>query len=689
MMTNCGCREISHDPIEFKIQDYNPQVHINCGPLLPNTNEEDWCKLQNKIICDFEDIIKQLECGIQPDIEIILEEISLIFMNGCGYNVAKRMYSTDLEEDYFLRHNNFLSEFETQEERDQVLLNLGIYEKINNMITKSEVNDVIESTKSQFNDIVDNNVAELNEKLNTKVGFITKIGKYYCGFASSIHYAQWLETENDNLIIGRWIGGEYVPDEYTIVFNNFGGDPVHPITVIEGFPITFPIPTWSSDSARVFDGWYTNYDAETQEYSGTKYNPGDKIIPKLGMVFYGKWHIEHRILTFYPNYGDNTPFTQNIPLFRSVNLSEVISREGYTFTSWNTESNGNGTSYSFGQSYMVEMNQSFYAQWQINQYTVTFNSNENQFGDQNQIRTIIVNYGTQIQNIQFPEFSRNYGYIVKGWNIDLNGNETNPLTISGDTTFYAQWIPIVYNINYTLNANIIFNTNKTSYTIESENITLDTPEYLGHTFIGWYTDQNLEGNSVSTINTGSYGSKHFYAKWSVNSYTITLVFNDEHSPNQVINVQYDTVLNSILNTPEYEGYLFKGWKDINGNTIERMPANDITLYAQWQEAFRYKLSTSIPTEEPSWSYSTGKQITLKELEGWDNWKNQLYQYLIFLYNNSDNINDYFEHIDDYGNSLTDMIYSKVDNNINSIIVFKRKTRNTIGEDNKNNRVRIK
>ena len=127
MMTfGCGCREISRTPIEFKIESC-PQVHVNCGPLLPNTNDEDFDKLQNKIICDFKKVIKQLECGIQPDIEIILEEISLLFMNGCGYNVAKKMYSTDLEDDYFLRHDNFLSEFDTQEEKNQVLLNLLIY----------------------------------------------------------------------------------------------------------------------------------------------------------------------------------------------------------------------------------------------------------------------------------------------------------------------------------------------------------------------------------------------------------------------------------------------------------------------------------------------------------------------------------------------------------------------------------
>ena len=61
MKNGCGCREVSQTPIEFKIQE-RPQVHIDTGPLLPNTNELDWCKLQTKIICDFQKLIKQLEC---------------------------------------------------------------------------------------------------------------------------------------------------------------------------------------------------------------------------------------------------------------------------------------------------------------------------------------------------------------------------------------------------------------------------------------------------------------------------------------------------------------------------------------------------------------------------------------------------------------------------------------------------
>lgn len=538
MMTNCGCREISHDPIEFKIQDCcRPQVHINCGPLLPNTNELDWCRLQNKVICDFKDVIKQLECGIQPDIETILEEISLLFMNSCGYNVAKKMYSTDLEEDYFLRHNNFLSEFTTQEEKDQVLLNLGIYEKVRDMITKPEVDNIIENTVNDF-----------NQKLDTKVGFVVTIGKQYCAFASPIHYAQWIETGNNSLIIAKWLTSEYVPNKYTVAFINNedeGGDPVTPITVDEGFSITFPEPTWNSDSTRHFVGWYSN-----QAYTGDHYNKGEKFIPTQGTVFYAKWVKEAKTLTFYPNYGTNQPIVINSYLGETINLQSALSREGYTFLKWGTQPDG-GILYNAETEYTINDNQSFYAQWQIKQISVEFNSNESQFGDQNNIQIQTYLYNTSINDIIFPELPvRSDGRILVGWNIQSNGNGNNP-----------------------------------------------------------------------------------------------------------------------SNIPDVQKLIF---------------------YAQWEYGYKYKLTTTIPTIEPSWSYSDGQQTTLKELEGWNNWKNQLNQYLVFQYNDSDDINHYFEHIDDYNSLLTNNLYSKESNsNVSEIIVFKRKTRNPLGDDNQNNRVKIK
>lgn len=554
MKTGCGCREISSGPIEFEIHDCCPQVHINCGPLLPNTNDIDWCNLQSKVICDIQKVIKQLECGIQPDIEIILEEISLIFMNSCGYNIAKKMYSTDLEEDYFLRHNNFLSEFETQEEKDQVLLNLGIYDKINDMITKSEVDNIIENTVTEVNIVINNKISEvlkyvdkLNEKLDTKIGFVVRIGKLYYGFASSIHYGQWLEEEQDlssNLILATWIGGDYVPNQYTIIFNTLGGDNLSPVTVLEEFPITFPTPTWNSDPTRIFAGWYSEYNPETEEFSGDLYYSGDKIIPKGPMVFYARWVRESKTLKFYPNYDDLSPIVQNEYLLTTINLPQALNRTGYTFFKWNTKLDGSGSMYDAGSSYNIIGDQDFYAQWNINQYTITFHSNY--FGIQDQ--TITVDYNTPISSITFPTFTRDDGYILKEWTVEDEPN-----------------IPTVVTKN--------------------------------------------------------------------------LVFN-----------------------------------------------------AVWELGFKYKLSTTIPTEEPTWNYSEGKPTTLGQLEGWNEWKNNRTQYIVFPYKDSDNVDDYFEHIESLTQSSFSNMYEKENSNISEIIIFRfriERTRQPLGDGNMTDIIKIK
>lgn len=82
MKFGCGCSQITYEPFEFKISDCKPQTCSNCK-LLPNTIDSNLNELKNKIICDFQNVVKQLECGIQPDIELILEEISLIYINNC------------------------------------------------------------------------------------------------------------------------------------------------------------------------------------------------------------------------------------------------------------------------------------------------------------------------------------------------------------------------------------------------------------------------------------------------------------------------------------------------------------------------------------------------------------------------------------------------------------------------------
>lgn len=76
-MKQCGCNPTS-EQFEFPIVDNN----LNKYKFYFGTQDsQDLCKLKYKIICDFQDVIKSLECGIQPDLELLLQEISLIYIN--------------------------------------------------------------------------------------------------------------------------------------------------------------------------------------------------------------------------------------------------------------------------------------------------------------------------------------------------------------------------------------------------------------------------------------------------------------------------------------------------------------------------------------------------------------------------------------------------------------------------------
>lgn len=230
-MTGCGCSKVTNEQFEFKIRDCDkPQIYSNCQ-LLPNTNDQDLDDLINKIICDFQKVIKQLECGIQPDIELILEEISLIYMNNCKYNVTKKMLATDPEEDNFLRHLNYLSEFSTQEEKDQVLLNLGIYDKVNALVTRDEVHAIVENRISEVASIVN----ELNRALDKKIGFVTKIDNIYYGFSDSSSFMTWMgdgSNTNSSLILAKWELGNQGNNPQPITVNtSYYGNKTGELTV--------------------------------------------------------------------------------------------------------------------------------------------------------------------------------------------------------------------------------------------------------------------------------------------------------------------------------------------------------------------------------------------------------------------------------------------------------------------------
>ena len=142
----------------------------------------------------------------------------------------------------------------------------------------------------------------------------------------------------------------------------------------------------------------------------------------------------------------------------------------------------------------------------------------------------------------------------------------------------------------------------------TQNVTYDSAFVLstdfekeGYTFDGWYdgvggtgtqyTDK--DGNSVRVWDKAE--NTTLYAKWNVNSYTISFVSNGG-STVAPITQDYATVVNAPI--PTWEEKSFVGWFDstlTNEYVFSTMPAEDITLYAKWVD-YEVSLTYSKKTE---------------------------------------------------------------------------------------------
>ena len=172
-------------------------------------------------------------------------------------------------------------------------------------------------------------------------------------------------TENESVTLyAQW------KQIFTITYdaNNGTGAPSSQ-TKIAGEAITLSntIPTRSNYE---FDGWNTNSDG-----SGASYAPGATYSSDSDVTLYAKWKQIYTI-SYNANGGSGVPSSQSKVYGTSITLSSTTpTKTGYTFTDWNTSSDGTGTSYAPGGSYSANENITLYAQWRINMVLIKLSTN--------------------------------------------------------------------------------------------------------------------------------------------------------------------------------------------------------------------------------------------------------------------------------------------------------------------------
>lgn len=148
------------------------------------------------------------------------------------------------------------------------------------------------------------------------------------------------------------------------------------------------------------------------------------------------------------------------------------------------------------------------------------------------------------------------------------------------TALTVQWTVPTYAVTLHPNGGTINSGNVTGYTygVGATLPTADDMTYTGHTFKGWYDNENLTGSPVTAIGGTGTGNKEYWAKWEINQYTIT-VKPENGKADITITQDYGTVITAPAD-PTREGYTFMGWDQEIPKT---MPAENITLKARWKD----------------------------------------------------------------------------------------------------------
>ena len=129
------------------------------------------------------------------------------------------------------------------------------------------------------------------------------------------------------------------------------------------------------------------------------------------------------------------------------------------------------------------------------------------------------------------------------------------------------------------------NDNPASYNVETESITLKAATKAGYIFDGWYKEDSF-ATKVTEIVKGSAGNITLYAKWNLETYTITYELNGgtnaDGNPGSY-NVETETM---ILESATKYGYALEGWYKEDSFTtkvteIAKGSTGNITLYAKW------------------------------------------------------------------------------------------------------------
>ncbi|MBQ6264784.1 MAG: InlB B-repeat-containing protein, partial [Clostridia bacterium] len=238
---------------------------------------------------------------------------------------------------------------------------------------------------------------------------------------------------------------------------------------------------------------------------------------------YPEWTINTYTVSYNANGGSGAPASQSKIYGTNLTLtSSKPTRTNYTFKNWNTKADGSGTSYISGGTYSTNAAVTLYAQWMLNSYTLSYNTNGG-------IGTPASQTGNGSITLSSTKPTKS-GYTFQGWATSASATSAQyqpgaTFNLATNTTLYAVWkqdpvTPTTFTLTYDANNGTGAPASQTG----NDQITLSTakPSRSGYTFLGWATSANATSAQYqpgATFNLTA--NTTLYAVWQKNDMPVT------------------------------------------------------------------------------------------------------------------------------------------------------------------------
>ena len=252
--------------------------------------------------------------------------------------------------------------------------------------------DVISYTIN-FESNLGTSIQSMEVPYNQDIGFVlspTRTGYIFAGWSPAL--PNTMPAENLN------VEALWTIASYNVTFDTAGGEPIQSLSVVYNQAFNLPTPTRTGYTFKGF--------VETKP----------DLMPEENLVFTATWEINQYTITFNTNGGTLVaPIT--LDFGSAITTPSNPTRLGYTFKSWSTP---------IPQTMLGE-NITISATWDINAYTITFNTNGG-----TTMNPITLDFGSQIPTVTQPTKE---GYIFNSFSILI------PQTMPAENlTINVSWI---------------------------------------------------------------------------------------------------------------------------------------------------------------------------------------------------------------------------------------------------------